>query len=140
MKTANVQIHGNQLGILWQVITRFQPQSMAEQRGHSRIMTDFGLDVIEAKLLSGGEGAKIELPQEATECVISEAAYLYLCAQWDRLIDIFPAVKNDDGSSRPPGIPNIWSRLLAPLFTQLDKEFKLGDYAETEPAQPKTPA
>ncbi len=133
MKTAVVEVKGNQIGILWQVLNRVQPQSMAEQRGHSRVMADFGLDLIEAKLLAGGPDAKIELPKDGIRCDVSEAGYLYLCTQWDKLKDLFPAGENPDGTKFSAGLPNVWSRIVAPIFAQLDKEFQMGDFAETKP-------
>lgn len=136
MKTATVSVQGNQIGIFWQVITKFQPQSMAEQRGQTRIMHELGLDVIEAKLLADPE-KPVEMSKESVDCVISEAGYLYLCSQWDHLKDIFPAGVNADGLPILAGLPNIWSRILAPIFNQLDEAFKLGDYTEDKPVEAK---
>lgn len=118
--------------------------SMADIRANNRFFREFGLEAVEAAILSLGNSqpqneAEVRAHNAAfllrfniedptpVEYQISEAAAVIFRGYMDRLAEIFPAGKSPDGNDVPAGMPSVLVRKLAPIVEAIDEAWPVAE-------------
>ena len=120
-----IRVSDVQRWVLYQIVSQFRARDVAEMRGVNAIFRDFDLEEIEAKFKAAGEAGVDGKGYGNREQVlfVPESTANYFAAQFDRLGEIFPAGKGQNGNDIPAGLQTTVVRAISPLLDQLEAAF-----------------